>query len=303
MKRWPAIQNASKTKCVKQKIFIIGDSHARNSAAELQHWLGSTFTEPSFVKPGAGMKTIVDTAKEDIMKFTGDDVVVIWGGTNDIGKDNSREAMKHLGNFVMNNQMVFMDDIKPALTVSQIVKVKELVNSTKTQDLDNATDHKLNNLSTVVPSKSKPKIKLSYHSNGLVPFTIYHQNVRGKAIESLSQLHPNFPHVLCLSEHHMNHLELQQTFIDNYKLGVSYCRTLYEKGGLCIFVQEIDMDKHCKDKDFEVCAIKIYFNAKSACIIAIYRAPSGNFDVLISKLDTVLRNCILLPLNTLSVVT
>jgi hypothetical protein len=54
-----------------------------------------------------------------------------------------------------------MDDIKPALRVSQIVKVKELVNSTKTQDLDNATDHKLNNLSTVVPSKTKPKIKLS----------------------------------------------------------------------------------------------------------------------------------------------
>jgi len=191
-----------------------------------------------------------------------------------------------------------MDDIKSALTVSQIVKVKELVNSTKTQDLDNATDHKLNNLSTVVPSKTKPKIKLSYHSNGLVPLTIYHQNIsglRGKAIELLSQLHPNFPHVLCLSEHHMNHLELQQTFIDNYKLGVSYCRTIYEKRGVSIFVQEglryvkIDMDKYCKDKDFEVCAIKIYFNAKCACIIAIYRAPSGNFDLFISKLDTILR--------------
>jgi len=39
-----------------------------------------------------------------------------------------------------------MDDIKPALTVSQIVMVKELVNSTKTQDIDNAIDHKLINL-------------------------------------------------------------------------------------------------------------------------------------------------------------
>jgi len=36
-------------------------------------------------------------------------------------------------------------DIKPALSVSQIVKVKELENSTRTQDLDNETDHKLNN--------------------------------------------------------------------------------------------------------------------------------------------------------------
>jgi len=70
---------------------------------------------------------------------------------------------------------------------------------------------------------------------------------------------------------------------------------LYEKGGLCIFVQEslryvrIDLEKYCKDKDFEVCAIKIQFNVKSACIIAIYRTLSGNFDLFISKLDTILR--------------
>ena len=94
----------------------------------------------------------------------------------------------------------------------------------------------------------------------------------------------------------MNHLvELQQTFFDNYKLRNSYCRTFYEKGGVCIFVQEslryvrIDLEKYCKDKDFEVCAIKIHFNTKSACIIAIYRAPSGKFDLFLSKLDTILK--------------
>jgi len=87
----------------------------------------------------------------------------------------------------------------------------------------------------------------------------------------------------------MNHLVSQQTFVDNYKLGVVYCRKLYEKGGACIFLQEsfryvrIDLEKYCKDKDFEVCAIKIYFNSKNAFIIAIYRAPSGNFDLFITK--------------------
>jgi hypothetical protein len=35
-----------------------------------------------------------------------------------------------------------------------------------------------------------------------------------------------------------------------------------------------DLEKYCKDKDFEVYAIKIYLNNKSAFIIAIYRAPS-----------------------------
>ena len=157
----------------------------------------------------------------------------------------------------------FMDNIKPTLTVSQTVKVNELVNLTNTQDLYNKTDHKINNLSeqsvhganessnnldkttsqnlsSKVPSKSKLKIKLSHHLNGLVPLTIYHQNVRGlrgKANKLLSQLYANFPHIPCLSEHHMNHLELQQTFFDNYKLGVSNCE-LYMKREECAYLSK-----------------------------------------------------------------
>jgi len=86
-----------------------------------------------------------------------------------------------------------------------------------------------------------------------MPLNIYHQSVRRlkwKANELLSQLHPNFPHKLCYFEHLMNHLELQQTFFDNYKFGFSYCRSLHEKEGVCVFVQEdlryvkIDMEIH-----------------------------------------------------------
>jgi len=69
MKHWPVIQGASKTKHVNRKIVIIGDSHARNSAAELQHCLGSTSVVSSFVKLGTGIRAIVDTVKEDIMKL------------------------------------------------------------------------------------------------------------------------------------------------------------------------------------------------------------------------------------------
>jgi len=61
-----------------------------------------------------------------------------------------------------------------------------------------------------------------------------------------------------------------------------------------ILVQEslryvkIDLEKYCKDKDFEACAIKIHFNVKSAHIITIYIAPTDDFDLFISKLDTIL---------------
>jgi exonuclease III len=93
----------------------------------------------------------------------------------------------------------------------------------------------------------------------------------------------------------MKHSELQRTYFDNYKLGDRYCRTMYEMGGVCIYVQEslnflrLGLEKYCQDKSFEVCAIKTHFDTKSVYIIAIYRAPSGNFDPFISKLDTVLR--------------
>jgi hypothetical protein len=71
---------------------------------------------------------------------------------------------------------------------------------------------------------------------------------------------------------------------------------MYEMGGVCMYVQEslnyvrLDLEKYCQDKNFEVCAIKIHLDMKSVCIIAIYRAPSRNFYLFLSKLDVVLKN-------------
>lgn len=48
--------------------------------------------------------------------------------------------------------------------------------SESNNNLDKTTSQ---NLSTKLPSKSKPKIKLPHQVNGLVPLTVYHQNVRG----------------------------------------------------------------------------------------------------------------------------
>jgi uncharacterized membrane protein len=86
------IQRVNKRKNMKQKIVVVGDGHARNCATELQHSLGTIFAVSSFVKPGAGMNAITDTMEEEIMKLKSDDVMVVWGGTNDMGKNNSKEA-------------------------------------------------------------------------------------------------------------------------------------------------------------------------------------------------------------------
>ena len=61
--------------------------------------------------------------------------------------------------------------------------------------------------------------KVNQLKKGTVYFKIIHQNVRGlgkKAEELLSHLHPDFPHVLCLTEHHLPYLQLEKDLIENY---------------------------------------------------------------------------------------
>ena len=68
-------------------------------------------------------------------------------------------------------------------------------------------------------------------------FKIYHQNVRSlrrKTHELLSHLYPDLPHVICLTEHHLNILEKSHVNIESYTIGAQFCRALYERGGVII---------------------------------------------------------------------
>jgi hypothetical protein len=80
----------------KRKIVIIGDSDARNCAAELHHQVGRKCAVSGYVKHGAGMKVIVQSGKEEIEKLNGEDVVVLWWVSNDIGTQNSQDTLRQL---------------------------------------------------------------------------------------------------------------------------------------------------------------------------------------------------------------
>jgi hypothetical protein len=141
------------------------------------------------------------------------------------------------------------------------------------------------------------KNKQTCQSNDRKRLNIYHQNVRGlrgKTDELTGHLHPIFPHMLCLTEHHVNGEELQQTFTEVYNLDACFCRKSYAKGGVCTYVhkslnlKDIDLEMYCIEKDFEVCALKLNLNFTQTCIITIYRAP-GNFNLLLNELDLIVR--------------
>jgi hypothetical protein len=52
------------------------------------------------VKPVDNADTLSSTATGDIESLTKKDIIVFWGGTNDVRKNNSRDEFKHIVKFV-----------------------------------------------------------------------------------------------------------------------------------------------------------------------------------------------------------
>jgi len=83
-----------------QRIVPLGDSHARKCASELQHNLGKDYEVTSFVKPGAGMEEILGSTSESVKSLSKNDVLIVWGGSNNISRDNTKEAINQLCKFI-----------------------------------------------------------------------------------------------------------------------------------------------------------------------------------------------------------
>jgi hypothetical protein len=105
----------------------------------------------------------------------------------------------------------------------------------------------------------------------------------------------NSPYILCFSEHHLKKFELDQINVDGYRLGAAYCRQVVKRGGVCIFVQKnlkytnTDLGKYCKDQNTEVSVLKLKSTFFNACIMAVYRAPSANFNLFLNRLDNIIK--------------
>jgi len=128
-------------------------------------------------------------------------------------------------------------------------------------------------------------------------FKILHQNIRGifhKTDEFLISLEDTSPHVLCITEHHLQMDELNNINLGHYILGSHYCRQSLKQGGVSIFVSSdiqfytINLNHFNKEKDFEICAFRIDFLHENLIIICIYRSPNGNFKRFINQLEVIL---------------
>jgi hypothetical protein len=88
---------------VKHKVLFIGDRHARKCAQVLQDNLNTDFKVMGFVKPGACMSEVTNSVREELKTLNKNDFVVIWGGSNDIMKNNMKEALNSVSKFVKEN--------------------------------------------------------------------------------------------------------------------------------------------------------------------------------------------------------
>jgi len=140
---------------------------------------------------------------------------------------------------------------------------------------------------TIYNSKTnKPKQYISNPINCPNNFKIFHQNVRGlanKTDELLLSVSDINPHILCITEHHLRSEE-----INNINLGQ------FKQGGASIFLlnnimyEITDLNQFNKEKDLEICVLKIKFMLTYLTVLCIYRSTSGNFSYFITQIEMVL---------------
>jgi exonuclease III len=140
--------------------------------------------------------------------------------------------------------------------------------------------------------------KFSHHSHKKNPLAVYHQNICGlgnKINELITFLHPNFPDILCLTEHQLKQAQLELPHLEGYHLGFGSCRQNLRKGEVSIFVygdlkfSKVNIHEFSKEQHITACAIKIKSSLSSICVIAIYRALSGDLKLFIDSSDNIIK--------------
>jgi len=136
-------------------------------------------------------------------------------------------------------------------------------------------------------------------------FKIYHQNIRGlkhKINEFILSFLAEAPHNLPdwtsfekLWNRCYSHLQIQ-TRSKILRKGIKKLRCLYIHPRNFKF-SNINLQKHCKEQEIEIAAVQLKLGKKNVIIFCVCRAPSGNLDYFLNKLDNILSSFTVINLN------
>jgi hypothetical protein len=96
----------------KRKVVSIGDSH-RGCSEKISTLLGDLYSVIGITKPNTNLKAIILPSNFQTEKYSMSDVIVICGGTMDVGRNETKTCLWHLTHFVKrtNNTHIFILDV------------------------------------------------------------------------------------------------------------------------------------------------------------------------------------------------
>ncbi|PNF27502.1 hypothetical protein B7P43_G04277 [Cryptotermes secundus] len=96
-------KTTAKESKTKVRILIVGDSHTKGMAAELQHNLDKNYEVQGLVKSGADLEVILRSNMKECKKLTKEDILIIWGGTRDVSKNETQKGLLGIRKFIQTN--------------------------------------------------------------------------------------------------------------------------------------------------------------------------------------------------------
>ena len=66
--------------------------------------MDENFDVQGYTNPGAGLSAIIISAKRSIRQLSKQDVVVVWGGSKDVGKNETKQSISCVKDFVETNK-------------------------------------------------------------------------------------------------------------------------------------------------------------------------------------------------------
>jgi len=93
----------------------------------------------------------------------------------------------------------------------------------------------------------------------------------------------------------MEEHELLQLTLSGYTLGSCFTCEHLQGGGVCIFdrkdpnINKTDITHTFREKDLEICAVELETEASKVIVLSVYRAPTGDFNQFLKKLDDTLK--------------
>jgi hypothetical protein len=80
----------------KKRILLLGDSHMHGCASKLGEYLGSTYEITGTIMPGSRLQHVMKLARDETAGLSHKDAVIIWGGSNDVNRNETSNGLNHL---------------------------------------------------------------------------------------------------------------------------------------------------------------------------------------------------------------